>query len=280
MPKVLSEQQIEQYSRDGYVSPIRLLDGAAVARCRRDFEAVEASRGGALKGTARTKFYLRFPWAYQLATHPVLLDAIEDLIGPDIMIYHNMSWIKERGDETYVSWHQDNTYFGHDPCEVLTAWVALSPATLESGCMRVLPGTHRLGQLPLTAPDTRDQNLLSSGMTVDFDIGSVDPVAMPLQPGEISLHHAFLIHGSPPNIALDRRMGITFIYHPPALGQLGAGRTSALLVRGEDRFGNFDHEQPPVTATDPETIARHERAVDAYRAKVNELGNATATRFD
>jgi len=245
VPKVLSKEQVEQFRRDGYVSPVRLLDAAAAAGCRRQFEAVEASLGGALMGAARSKFYLRFPWAHQLATHPVLLDAIEDLIGPDIMIYHNMSWVKERGDETYVSWHQDNTYFGHDPCEVLTAWVALSPATPESGCMRVLPGTHRLGQLLLTTPDTNDRNLLSSGMTVDFDTDSVTPVSMPLHPGEMSLHHALLIHGSPPNIAARRRMGVTFIYHRPGLRQLGDVRTSALLVRGEDRFGHFDHERPP-----------------------------------
>lgn len=236
--------------------------------------------GGALRGAARNKFYLRFPWAYRLATHPVLLDAVEDLIGPDLMLYHNMSWVKERGDETYVSWHQDNTYFGHDPCQVVTAWIALSPATLESGCVRVLPGTHLLGQLPLTAPDTSEGNLLSSGMRVDFDTDSVAPVPLVLRPGEMSLHHAFLIHGSPPNIASDRRLGVTFIFHPPALGQLGEGRTSALLVRGEDRHGNFDHERPPVAADDPDTVARHEHAVAIYRAKIQELGNVTLKRFD
>ncbi len=280
MPKVLSEEQVEHYRRDGYVAPVRLLDAAAAARCRRDFEAVEASMGGALRGAVRNKFYLRFPWAYRLATHKGLLDAVEDLIGPDIMIYHNMSWVKERGDETYVSWHQDNTYFGHDPCEVVTAWIALSPATLESGCVQVLPGTHLLGQLPLTAPDTSEANLLSSGMRVDFDTDSVAPVPLVLQPGEMSLHHAFLIHGSPPNIAADRRLGITFIFHSPALGQLGAGRTSALLVRGEDRYGHFDPEQPPVAADDSDTIARHEHAVAIYRDKIKELGNTTLKRFD
>ena len=280
MPKMLSEEQVEQYRRDGYVAPVRLLDADRAAHYRGCFEAVEASLGGSLKGPTRTKFYLRYPWAYELATLPALLDAVEDLIGPDIMLYHNMSWVKEKGDQTYVSWHQDNTYFGHEPCEVLTAWIALSPATPESGCVRVLPGTHRLGQLPLTAPDTSGSNLLSSGMQVDFDVGSVEPVPLILRPGEISLHHAFLIHGSPPNIANDRRLGITFIYHPPGLAQRGTVRTSALLVRGEDRHGNFDHERPPVAADDPETVAHHEHAVAMYREKIRELGNATLARFD
>jgi len=280
VPKMLSEEQVEQFRRDGYVSPIRLLDPDGAARYRRCFEAAEASMGGRLKGAPRNKFYLRYPWAHELATTPALLDAVEDLIGPDIMLYHNMAWVKEKGDQTYVSWHQDNTYFGHEPCEVLTAWIALSPATLESGCVRVLPGTHRLGQLPLTMPDTSESNLLSSGMQVDFDTDSVAPVPLVLQPGEISLHHAFLIHGSPPNVAAHRRLGVTFIYHSPALGQRGSARTSALLVRGEDRYGHFDHERPPIAADDPDTIAHHEQAVAMYRKKIRELGNVTLARFD
>lgn len=196
------------------------------------------------------------------------------------MIYHNTAWLKDKSDDAYVSWHQDNTYFGHDPCEVLTVWIALSPATPEAGCMRVLPGTHRLGQLPLAPPATQDGNMLSSGQTVAFDTAAVEPVAMALQPGEASIHHAFLIHGSPPNRAADRRLGLSFIYHPPHLRQIGERRTSALLVRGTDRFGHFDHEQPPMAAGDAATIARHQHAVALYRMKVNELGNMTADRFD
>ncbi|NQU71313.1 MAG: phytanoyl-CoA dioxygenase family protein [Rhodospirillales bacterium] len=280
MPKSLTEQQIEQYGRDGYVSPVAILTADETAEIRREIEAVEASMDGSLSGTPRTKFYLRFPWAHRLATHGAILDAVEDLIGPDIMLYHNIAWLKNPGDDSYVSWHQDNTYFGHTPCDVLTVWMALSPATAESGCMRILPGTHKLGQLPLATPDTGGGNMLSSGQTVDFDISSIAPVSMALAPGEASIHHALAIHGSPPNQGDDRRLGITFIYHPPGLRQLGEGRTSALLVRGEDRFGHLEAEQPPLAKDSPETIARHERAVGLYRDKVRELGNMTVTRFD
>jgi hypothetical protein len=122
--------------------------------------------------------------------------------------------------------------------------------------------------------------MLSSGMTVDFDVASARPVPIVLAPGEVSIHHAFLIHGSSPNRGKDRRLGLTFIYHPPHLRQLGACRTSAMLVRGEDRYGHFDHEVPPIAADDPRTVANHERFVEQYRAKVRELGNPTVTRFD
>jgi ectoine hydroxylase-related dioxygenase (phytanoyl-CoA dioxygenase family) len=280
MPKTLSESEVERYRRDGFVAPIRVFSEAEARAARADLEAVEDSMGGRFRAPYNTKFYLRYPWAHAFATQPRLLDAVEDLIGPDIMLYHNTAWLKAQGAESYVSWHQDNTYFGHDPCEVLTAWIALSPATEETGCMQFLPGTHRLGQLALREPDTGGANMLSSGATADFDVSGVAAVPIVLQPGEASIHHAFLIHGSSPNRGNDRRLGITFIYHPPHLRQLGACRTSALLVRGEDRYGNFDHERPPVAGDDPATQARHEHAVSLYRAKVRELGNQTVERFD
>lgn len=280
MPKALTEQQIEHYRREGYVSPVPMLSADETAEYRREIEAVEEAMGGELLGTPRTKFYLRFPWAHRLATHGPILDAVEDLIGPDIMLYHNTAWLKRNDGSTYVSWHQDNTYFGHDPCEVLTVWVALSEVTKQTGCVQALPGTHKLGQLPLAKPNTAAGNMLSSGQTVAFEIATVDPVPIELQPGDVSIHHAFLIHGSSPNRGGDRRLGVTFIYHPPNLRQFGACRTSALLVRGEDRYGYFEHETPPSAGDEAANIARHEHAVSLYRAKVGELGNLTVRRFD
>jgi ectoine hydroxylase-related dioxygenase (phytanoyl-CoA dioxygenase family) len=240
----------------------------------------DAEAAGDLRIVAQTKFYLRFPWVHKMATHPALLDAVEDLIGPNIMLYHNTVWFKNGGDGAYVSFHQDNTYFGHDPCEVLTAWLAITPATIDNGCMQFLPGTQKLGQLDLKDPDIHGANMLTSGQTADFDPNSVDPFPVELRPGECSIHHAFLIHGSLPNNAPDRRMGITFIYHPPHLSQLGTCRTSALLVRGEDPYGKFEHEQAPVEDDMIGNIVRHEKAVAAYREKVRELGNLTVARMD
>ena len=278
MPKVLSGNQIEAYERDGFVFPIPVMSGEEAASLGRRMERARAA--GTLRGLGGTKSYLRFPWIHALATRPVLLDAVEDLIGPDIFLYHNTVWSKEGGAPDYVSWHQDNTYFGHEPCEVLTAWVALTPATVESGCMEFLPGTHKLGQLPLQQAETGGANMLSSGQTAEIGAAGAAPVPVELRPGEASIHHAFLVHGSRPNRAARRRTGISLIYHPLHLRQIGACRTSALLARGEDRFGHFDHERPPGSEGDAATIARHEAAVLKYRAKVRELGNATVTRFD
>jgi ectoine hydroxylase-related dioxygenase (phytanoyl-CoA dioxygenase family) len=222
---------------------------------------------------------LRYPWAYRLATEPAILDAVEDLIGPDILLYQNTAWVKNAGEDSFVSWHQDNTYFGHVPCDVASVWVALSPSRPESGSMRFLRGSHKLGQLPVRY-DMQDGNMLSSGQVADVDASAFESVVTSLDAGEASIHHAFLVHGSPPNTTGDRRVGVTFVYHPPHLRQLGDIRTSALLVRGQDHYGNFEPEQPPVAPDDPETIARHERWAALYRAKAQELGNRTIARRD
>ena len=277
MPKRLTAEELENYRREGFVSPVRVLAAGEAAEYRRELEAMEAA--GGLRGSARAKLYLRHPWAFRLATHPAILDAVEDLIGPDILVYQNTAWMKNAGEGTYVSWHQDNTYFGYAPCEVLSVWVALSPSRPESGSVRFLPGSHKLGQLPVHY-ETRAENMLSSGQIAEFDESAFSPVAVSLEPGEASIHHALMVHGSPPNVTKERRLGVTFVYLPPALTQMGELRTSALLVRGEDRYGHFEPEQPPLSADDPETIARHERGAALYRAKAEELGNRTITRHD
>jgi len=279
VPKVLTEGEIAGYRRDGFVSPVRVLAPEAAFEARRELEAMERAFGGELRGPVRTKFYLRYPWAYRIATTPKILDLVEDLIGPDILLYQTTAWIKNAGDDAYVSWHQDNTYWCFNPSNVLSVWVALSPSRPESGSMRFLRGSHRLGQLPVRY-DVQEDNLLTSGQTAEIDASLFESFATSLEPGEASIHHAFMVHGSPPNASKERRLGVTFVYHPPSLHQQGEIRTSALLVRGEDRYGHFEPEQPPVSEDDPDTVARHERGAALYRAKAEELGNRTIARRD
>lgn len=280
MSKTLTEEQVRNYKDCGFVTPLPVYSGEEAQAYRAQLENVESNMSVFFQGIGQIKFYLRFSWAYKMATHPTLLDAVEDLIGPNIMLYHNTAWIKQKKDKAYVSWHQDNTYFGHDPCEVLTAWVALSPATRESGCMQFVPGSHKEGLRALREPDTAGANMLSSGANIDISSEANDPVPIILQPGEASIHHAFLIHGSLPNNSEDRRVAVTFVYHPPYLQQIGNCPTSAMLVRGQDKYGIFEHETPPIAGDEDGNALRHEKAVKLYRNKAQELGNATIARFD
>ncbi|MDA1324642.1 MAG: phytanoyl-CoA dioxygenase family protein [Proteobacteria bacterium] len=280
MPKALSQDQIDRYRRDGYLFPVPVLTPEQASFYRQRLEELEQIGGGRFTGFQRTKFYLRYRWAYELATLPTMLDAVEDLIGPDILLYHNTTWLKHAGDQAYVTWHQDNIYIGIEPCELLSFWIALTPSKEENGCMQVLPGTHKEGVLPLGEPDLSEKSMLPSGMQTAYDVSRTRPVSMPLEAGEASIHHAEVIHGSLPNMANQRRMGITFMYMPAHMQQRGDRRTSAMLVRGEDKYGNFDPEIPPVNDDDEDAISRHEESASLYRGKEEELGKKTAARFD
>jgi len=280
MPKRLTDQQIAQYQQDGFVSPVRVISEDAAVAIRGQLEDFETAQGKPIHGTQRTKCALLFPWVLELFTSELVLDVVEDLIGPDILQYQSALWIKEPETSSYVSFHQDCTYYGMDPLELVSAWIALSPATGETGCMQVAPGSHKSGELPVDYSELKENNLLSSGMNAIYDIDPSKLVAMPLQPGEMSLHHVALVHGSLPNHGTDRRIGISGGYFPPQVRQTTDLIASAMLLRGEDSYGHFPlDEAPPVSPHDPATIACHDRAVNLYREKSIECGNRTVWRL-
>ena len=142
-----------------------------------------------------------------------MLDAVEDLIGPDIRLFHLTVWPKDAGTGAYVSWHQDATYFALEPVCHVTAWVALTDASIEAGCMEVVPGSHKLGQL--RHADMQDpDNLLSRGQTLAVDVDRSKTAFMPVKAGQFSLHHTHLVHNSRPNRSNDRRIGLGISYIP------------------------------------------------------------------
>jgi len=280
MLKRLTGEQVKQFQRDGFLSPVRVMPEDAAVALRRKIETFEAAQGKPIHATQRTKCSLLFPWVYDLFTSDAVLDVVEDLIGPDILHYQCGVWIKEPEAGSYVSWHQDCTYYGMDPLELVSAWVALSPATEETGCMQVSPGSHKFGELPVDYSELNDDNLLTSGMRAQYEIDEFKVVPMELQPGEMSLHHVGVVHSSLPNHGTDRRVGIAGGYVPPHVHQTTDLLASAMLLRGEDRYGHFPlDEVPPVSPYDPATIACHDRAVTLYRDKAAECGNRTAWRF-
>lgn len=189
---------------------------------------------------------------------------MEDLIGPDILCWNTLFWIKETGSESFVSWHQDLNYWGLDNSELVTVWLALSPATLESGCMRVLPRSH-LGELMPHEDRYDDANLLTRGQEVAVDVDEAKTVAMPLKPGEVSLHNVRIAHASGPNLSADRRTGLSLHYIPTRTKQAVGKWDSAALVRGEDKFGHFNIAPRPARDLDPDSVAFHAKATDELR---------------
>ena len=197
MPKALTDEQVANYHRDGYIAPVRALDDAETADFRKKFEAYEAAHEGWYEMSKGQKLYLLQTWARDLGQHPKILDAVEDVMGPNLMVWGLSLFVKDANSPSYVSWHQDSTYWGLSKPDVVTAWIALSPANKQSGCMKMMPGTHKWEQVE--HKDTLAQeNLLTRGQEIAVDVDDKDAEYLELEPGEISLHNIRTVHASAP----------------------------------------------------------------------------------
>lgn len=260
MTKLLTPEQVAAYERDGYVFPVRVMPRSEAAEFRQALEAYETATGGPIQSNWRHKVHLLFTWANNLVRHPKVLDAVEDLLGPNLICWTTNFFIKEARSPAFVSWHQDSTYWGLDPADVVTAWVALSDAPVASGAMKFLPGSHKTEQI--AHRDTyHEDNLLTRGQEIAVDVDETEAVDVPMDAGEMSLHHIRLVHGSHPNGTDDRRIGLAIRYIPTYVRQTKL-RDSAMLVRGVDEFGNFDPEPDPRTDADADAIAAHAAAME------------------
>ncbi len=251
----LSHDAVRFYKEHGYYAPIRAFSADDAARFRAQLERFEAEHAP-LASLLRNKTHLALTWADELIRHPGILDAVEQVIGPNILCWGSSFFVKNARDSSYVSWHQDSTYWGLEPPDIVTAWVALSESVAANGAMRVVPGTHKLDQV--AHRDTfAAGNLLSRGQEVVVDVDAARAVALELLPGEMSLHHVRLIHGSEPNPSDRRRIGFAIRYLPTHVRQVVGKHDSATLVRGEDRHGNFLPERRPEADLAPAALAFH-----------------------
>jgi len=279
--KVLTAEQVEAYHRDGIRFPIDVMSPQEAAVLLARFEQIEAAHGGQLPTRLNQKPHLLFPWMNALIRDPRILDAVEDVLGPDLLCWGAQFFAKNARDPSYVSWHQDGTYWGLSAPDVMTAWVALTPSVPQNGCMEVVPGTHRA---QVEHVDTfAESNLLSRGQEIRVDVTPEQKVPVVLNPGQMSLHHVLIFHGSEPNTADYRRVGFAIRYIPTHVRQINGPRESATLVRGVDRHGWFEHEPAPESDMHPDAVARHAAIVDRQlkilysgAAKPGKLGTGIA----
>jgi len=217
MPKCLTPAQIEQYREEGCVFPIRIMSETAATELRGRLEAFERRTGGPLQGDMRHKSHLLFTWLAELVRRSSILDTVEDLHGPDLLCWTTNFFIKEAADPAFVSCHQDSTYWGLSTQDVVTAWVAFTEATEANGAMEYIPGSQKLDQIPHRDTFAR-HNLLTRGQEVMVEVDRSQRRIITLRPGEMSLHHVRLVHGSPPNPSNDRRIGFAIRYIPTMVG--------------------------------------------------------------
>ena len=260
--KSLSEAAVRQYHDLGYYAPVPRDDPR---RGRRAAPQAGGVRGDRRRhaGPVRHKPHLLFTWLNELIRHPRILDAVEDVIGPDILCWGTIFFIKEARNPGYVSWHQDFDLLGpgagrHHHC-------LGGVHRQQRGERRDAgdPGTHKLDQAPHRDTFAAD-NLLSRGQEIMVEVDESQAAMLELAAGEMSLHHVRLIHGSDPNPSDDRRIGFAIRYVPTYVRQVAGSADSATLVRGEDRFGNFELEPRPDADMSPAALAYHAMTTNRY----------------
>jgi ectoine hydroxylase-related dioxygenase (phytanoyl-CoA dioxygenase family) len=257
--KALSSAAVERYRRDGFYFPVPVLTPDEARECRRRLEAVEAANGGQLGGELRQKPHLLFTWLADLVRHPAILDAVEDVLGPNLLVWSTSFFIKGPRDAAFVSWHQDATYWGLSEPDVVTAWVAFTEATVDNGAMRMVPGSH--GEQLVHRDTFAANNLLSRGQEIEVAVDEARGVDIVLRAGEMSLHHVRMVHGSPPNRSDDRRIGFAIRYIPTYVRQLAGEADGSMLVRGVDDFHYYVPERPPTADLSADARAHHAESV-------------------
>jgi non-heme Fe2+,alpha-ketoglutarate-dependent halogenase len=250
----LSTMQVAHYRSHGYVFPVPALTPAEANDLRAGIEDFERRSGLAAGHVIRNKGHLKLTRLYELIFHPKVLDAVESVLGPDILCWGSSLFVKEGSDPGFVAWHQDSYYWGLKPDDVVSAWIALYPSTLENGAMRVIPGSQTMPPLSHRKSAAMSANMLFTHEELADDVDESKAVEITLAQGDMSLHHIKILHGSPPNRSNGRRMGYAIRYVAPYVKQRG-DMDSATLVRGEDRYGFFAKDPVPTRDMDPEIVA-------------------------
>jgi len=250
MPKVLTQSQVDAYHRDGFVFPIDVMTSAEAASLRSQLEDAESRYPETVNAQNRNNSHLALKCVDEIVHHAGILDAIEDLIGPDILAWGSVLFIKDPDAKSFVSWHQDMTYLPLTPRDGVTAWLALTPSNRFNGCMQMMPGSHIDG-IQTHHDEFGEDNILTRGQTV-ADVDESKAVDVVLEPGQISLHHGQTIHSSIPNCSSDRRIGVALQQYLPTHMQEAGRRGFAQLARGVDEFGHFNLLERPASDMTPE----------------------------
>lgn len=256
-----------RFEADGVVFPIPVLSAERAARYAAEYERRE--REGAIKDDSPgLKIHCIFRWAYEIATDPAILDVVEQLIGPNILIFNSRPWNKLPHDERFVGWHQDNAYYGLEPHDELSVWVALTESTTDNGALRYVPGSHRWGDQHHEVVGNPNNRLTRRQEITTIDEAQV--VEAPLRAGEAVFHHERTVHGSKGNVTATRRLGYQVGYIPPHVRST-IGRRAAMLVRGTDPYGHWDADPVPRYDLDPLGIEANARDTAVYYANRTQI---------
>lgn len=239
------------YERDGFVTRLDIFPPEEIAAFRAQFDELEAREGRENCQIGLQGRHMDEEFIWRMASDDRVVDAISACMGEDVMMLSTHFFCKYPDPEAskYVAWHQDITYWGLEPPEAHTAWIAVDDADMENGCMQVIPGTHR-GGIAEHGTSTEGENLLSISQEIpDHLVDKSKVVPIELDAGQASIHNGQLFHASFPNTSQRRRCGLTVRFIPPQARQVAENSVGIqwrpILVRGEDRFGYYPETEAP-----------------------------------
>jgi hypothetical protein len=250
----LNEEEIATYRRDGILFPIPVLSKKETAGARGAYEDFCKQLGGPPSAAQSRYPHLFYRWAYDLAIHPRVLDHVEQIIGPNILVHQASLFCKYPHDGAFVSWHQDGYYLELSEPLLVSAWIALSDSNVANGCMRVVRGSHANGRVQHSNSALSERNLIINGLEIACEVDERDATDVVLRAGEMSLHHVNLVHGSKANQSAEPRLGLAVRYVAPSVRQAVA-KAPAVLARGRNEEGYFECVESPPAYSFTEAIA-------------------------
>lgn len=266
MGRVLTDEEIKRFEADGFLFPFDVFSEAETAKIAERFDGMERELGEEMQGRFRNKAQLPFPWLCDLVANKRLLDAVEDLIGPDILCWGSSFFTKKAHDPRFIFWHADDFVYRFSPAETVTAWLAFHPSTVESGCVKYIPGSHR--EIATHDFILNPDNLARNGQTAD-GINEAAAVHAVSKPGQVVFHHQSTVHSSGPNEADHPRVGFSIHYTAPHVRETRFDGATATLLRGKDKYGYWGKDPMPKHDFDQDCIAHMEKT-RALFANLNE----------
>ena len=229
----LSSNQLKQYKEQGYITPIEVLSSSEALEAREEIELIEKKMPNEIDKSGRYNVHLISPKLDSIVHNSRILNAVESIIGKNILVCSTTLFIKNPKEKGFVSYHQDAKYIGLEPHNWVTAWVALTDSNENNGCMRMWPKSH------LDIKDHNEKfnegNLLTRGQTVE-NVPENEVKSIELRAGQMSLHHPRIVHGSGVNKSNDRRIGFVIQSYIGTNVKQTLGKNSVQIARGEDKY--------------------------------------------
>jgi non-haem Fe2+, alpha-ketoglutarate-dependent halogenase len=234
----LSTNQLNQYDDEGFVSPIDIFSKDRANKIRNEIELIEEKMPGELDKSGRYNAHLISPLLDNVTHDSKILDAVQTVIGKNILVCGTTLFIKNANEKGFVSFHQDAKYIGLKPYNWVTAWVAITDSNELNGCMRMWSGSHK-DNLKDHDQMFNEGNLLTRGQTVN-NVPIEKTIPLILKAGQMSLHHPTVVHGSGLNKSNDRRIGFVIQSYIGTDVKQMLGKNSVQLARGIDNFNHHN----------------------------------------